>query len=255
MWAALCAVALLSAAGTAERFSLRVAEEAAPAFELSVVRQEQRPARRVLVYHTHSYEAYAQQPDAPYAQTEQWRTADDRYNVRRVGEELCALLNALGIEAVHDPGVYEPPELNTAYLRSLEMLERRKAAGERYDLYIDLHRDAYTGAGGDALTLGGASVARLMLLVGKGEGYAGTGYGERPRWNLNLAVAENITDALNAQASGLCRDVCVKSGRFNQHVADACVLVEVGHNRNTLAEALAAMPYLADAIRDALGGA
>lgn len=47
---------------------------------------------------------------------------------------------------------------------------------------------------------------------------------------------------------GLCRDVCVKSGRFNMHVAVGCVLVEAGNNRNTLEEVLAAMPYLADAI-------
>ena len=51
---------------------------------------------------------------------------------------------------------------------------------------------------------------------------------------------------------GLCRDVCIKTGRYNQHVAVGCVLVEAGNNRNTLEEVLAAMPYLADAILKAL---
>lgn len=61
-----------------------------------------------------------------------------------------------------------------------------------------------------------------------------------------------ITDSVNTQASGLCKNVRLKSGRFNQHIATGCMLVEAGNNRNTLAEALAAMPYLADAIMEAL---
>ena len=66
------------------------------------------------------------------------------------------------------------------------------------------------------------------------------------------SIAQTMTDCLNAQADGLCRDVCLKSGRFNQHVAVGCVLVEAGNNRNTLEEVLAAMPYLADAVLEAL---
>jgi hypothetical protein len=54
-------------------------------------------------------------------------------------------------------------------------------------------------------------------------------------------MAQAITDALNEQAQGLCKEVRIKSGRFNQHVADCCILVEAGNNRNTLAEVLAAM--------------
>ena len=43
----------------------------------------------------------------------------------------------------------------------------------------------------------------------------------------------------------------LKAGRFNQHVQVGCLLVEVGNNRNTLGEALASMPYLADALDEA----
>ena len=42
--------------------------------------------------------------------------------------------------------------------------------------------------------------------------------------------------------------MALKNGRYNQHVADCCVLIEVGNNYNTLEEALAAMPFLANAI-------
>ncbi len=204
---------------------------------------------RILIYHTHTYEAY-EQPTSPYQETERWRTADAAWNMLRVGEELSQLLTGLGYTVVHDATAFEPPELSTAYARSLTMLEKRTASGETYDLYIDLHRDAYVEgqAGANTVVVAGAEVARLMLLIGKGEGYANAANDQRPDWQANLAVAQSITDALNAQLPGLCKEVRLKSGRFNQHVAKNCVLIEVGNNRNTLAQALAAMPYLADAI-------
>ena len=87
------------------------------------------PRKRVLIYHTHTYEAYEQTQDAPYEETEKWRTADSAHNVVRVGEELAALLRSLGVEVVHDVTAFEPPNLSSAYTRSLEMLEKRQAAG------------------------------------------------------------------------------------------------------------------------------
>lgn len=209
--------------------------------------------KRVLIYHTHTYEAF-EQTDERYQETEKWRTADNRHNMVRVGEELAALLRALDMDVVHDVTAFEPPDLSGAYVRSLEMLESRKAAGEQYDLYIDLHRDAYAAsyAGSNTVNIGGEEVAKLMLLIGKGEGQTGQGFDVKPDWQANLAVAQQVTDALNEQKNGLCRDVCLKSGRFNQHVATGCILVEAGNNKNTLDEVLSAMPYLADAIAQAL---
>ena len=224
-------------------------------FAIEVLKTEHPAAKRVLIYHTHTYEAFEQDEKAPYQETEKWRTADSGHNMIRVGEELAALLEAVGVETVHDTTAFEPPVLSTAYARSLEMLEKRTAAGERYDLYIDLHRDAYSASygGANTVSIGGTKVAKLMVLVGKGEGVTGQGYDVKPDWQANLAVAQAITDDLNQQANGLCRDVHIKSGRFNQHIAPACILVEAGNNRNTLKEVLAAMPYLADAVVKVLG--
>ncbi len=222
----------------------------AAAFSIRPLPQQQvQSAGRILIYHTHTYEAY-QQGSVAYQETETWRTADERHNMIRVGEELAVLLRGLGYQVEHDTTAFEPPDLNSAYSRSLAMLEERARAGESYDLYIDLHRDAFVEgqAGENTVTAGGVKAARLMLLIGKGEGYGSAGYDQKPDWEYNLSVAQTITDRLNAQLDGLCKTVRLKSGRFNQHVAKGCVLVEVGNNRNTLEEALAAMPYLADAI-------
>ncbi len=225
-----------------------------PGFAIEVLNLDVPRPKRVLIYHTHTYEAFEQVDGDRYQETEKWRTADSEHNMIRVGEELAALLRALGLEVTHDTTAFEPPVLSSAYTRSLDMLEKRAQAGETYDLYIDLHRDAYVASygGSNTVSIGGADVARLMLLIGKGEGVTGQGYDVKPNWQANLAVAQAITDDLNQHSSGLCREVCLKPGRFNQHVAPACILVEAGNNRNTLPEVLAAMPYLADAIAHAL---
>lgn len=237
-------------------FSVSADEPSADSFAIEVIgRETPAPPKRVLIYHTHTYEAFEQIPGNAYQETEKWRTADAAHNMVRVGQELAALLRGLGMEVVHDTTAFEPPDLGGAYARSLDMLLARREAGEQYDLYIDLHRDAYVASqtGGNTVSVGGVDTARLMMLVGKGEGAIGQGYAEKPDWQSNLAVAQAVTKMLNDQAQGLCRDVCIKSGRFNQHISDACILVEAGNNKNTLAQVLAAMPYLADAIQQALG--
>ena len=204
---------------------------------------------RVLIYHTHTYEAYTATENYAYTPTETWRTANSERNVVAVGAYLADILRSAGVFVTHDVSAYEPPTLSNAYERSLAMLEKRAADGEQYDLYIDLHRDAYSeGNGPNTVEINGESAARLMILVGKGTGQTGQGYDKKPDFESNRMLAQALTNRLNLQAEGLCRPVSIKSGRYNQHVAPCCVLIEVGNNRNTLEEALCAMPCLANAI-------
>ncbi|MBQ7866166.1 MAG: stage II sporulation protein P [Clostridia bacterium] len=219
---------------------------------VEVVRSTQQPpmaGKQVLIYHTHTWEAFEQVENARYVETEKWRSKDNAANMVAVGDALTAALEALGCTGVHDETAFEPPDLSTAYQRSLEMLEARLAAGESYDLYIDLHRDAVASNSTIKRTVNvaGEELARFMVLVGKGQSYA-----EKPDWQANYAVAEKITASLNHQVEGLCRDVKVKTGRFNQHIAPRCVLIECGLNYNTLEQVLNGVPYLAQAICDSL---
>ena len=212
---------------------------------------EQMAPRRILIYHTHTYEAYQQDEKDAYAQLEKWRTKDEKHNVIAVGRALCAGLEAIGFEVTHDTTAFEPPTMNDAYARSLTMLEARKQAGEQYDLYIDLHRDAIASSSAikRTVSVGGTEIARFMVLIGQG---TTGGYAEKPDWLMNKRIADQITASLNTQIDGLARDVKVKTGRFNQHVDDCCVLIECGTNWNTLQEVLNGIPYLAQAIKDAL---
>ena len=227
---------------------LDLTEEYLPsdAFTLEVISVSPPESRkkRVFIYHTHTYEAYEMEGENRYQPTETWRTADSRYNMIRVGEELAMFLRQAGVEVTHDTAAYEPPRLSTAYSRSLEGL--KKAAEEGYDLYIDLHRDSYSANNGPNTVKGKeGEMIRFLFLIGQG---TGTGFDERPDWKKNQQAADRISDALNAQIENLSRGVSLKSGRYNQQAAVPCILIEAGNNKNTLPQALAAMPCLAQAI-------
>ena len=200
---------------------------------------------RVLIYHTHTHEAYAQTAADPYRETESWRTEDQTHSVVRVGEALAVLLTDYGFDVVHDTADYEYPRLNTAYARSLEMLEARR--GETFNLCIDLHRDAWDASMAECARVGSQRAAQLMVLIGNGGNFE-----VKPDYEANLAFAARLTDCVNSLCDGLCRPVMVKNGRYNQHQFTPSVLIEVGHNLNTLDEALASMPVLAEALDDLL---
>ena len=237
---------------------VKTPDAAAPAvFHVEVIRPSatpDTPPKRILIYHSHTWEAYTQDADTPYKETEKWRTQDNSANVVAVGTALSACLEALGCDVTHDITAFEPPDLANAYVRSLAMLEARQASGESYDLYIDLHRDAYDDPNAiqRTVTIGGQESARFMVLIGKGTGLTGAGYDVRPDWEANYAIAERITASLNEQADRLGRSICLRTGRFNQHIAPCSVLIECGSNHNTLQEVLTGVPYLAQAIADAL---
>ena len=205
-------------------------------------------APTILIYHTHTHEAYAQDSEDPYEAVETWRTIDEAHSVVRVGTALADALTDLGYRVTHDTTDHEQEALSTAYERSLATLERYD---QHFDLRIDLHRDAYVdGLAERCEAPDGTKCAQLMLLVGRGDDYSGS---DRPPYEENLAFAQRLTNALNADTPGICRNVTVKKGRYNQHVDERCILVEVGHNLNTLREALASVPALArgiDAVLD-----
>ena len=253
MAALMCMMALLFGASGYEpaeekRMPLTIEVMAQTEAGTAMAHEVQRP--RVLLYHTHTWEAYEMTEDTQYIPTERWRTKDERHNMVRVGEELKRSLTELGFEVVHDKTAFEPPVLSSAYTRSLSMLERRLAAGERYDYILDIHRDAYSGAynGKNGAKVNGKNLAYVMMLVGKGTGATNSGFDERPDWPKNLALAQRLTESMNAQAEGVCRDVKIKTGRFNQHVSTGALLIEVGNNQNTLQEALDVCPMIAHAL-------
>ncbi len=206
--------------------------------------------RRVLIYHTHTQEAYERQPGDTYKETSPWRTADSAHSIVRVGDVLENELKQRGFAVVHDVTDHEPPKLGTAYTRSLLTLEKYR--GQHFDLYIDLHRDEYIESAApnvQQLAATDRACAKLMMLIGNGEGFE-----EKPFYPENLQFAKQLTLAINQVQPGLCKDVLVKNGRYNQHIGHPALVIEVGNNKNTLTQAENAMLPLAEALQSVLNG-
>ena len=202
---------------------------------------------KILIYHTHTTEAYTATKASPYVQTSSYRTRDAGKSVIAVGEALAQRLRTqYGFSVIHDTTDHEPPSLKTAYDRSeqtmLSYLERYPSLV----LFIDIHRDASSDTS-DYVMVDGLPTARLMCVVGQG-----TKYAEKPDFETNYALASTLTENLRHIDKRLARDVRVKTGRYNQHVGQMNLLIEVGHNANTLEQALNAVPSLAESLALAL---
>ena len=215
---------------------------------------------RVLVYHTHDTEAYRQVPGAEYEPSGSFRTEDDSNNVYAVGEELCRILREdYGILAIHAGEKHEKPLITSAYSRSLETMRSYKQKYPGLEMFIDLHRDGVsdTGYEGDLVTVDGLECARMMFVVGTGKSGKSSQYApseapdtqnDMPDFESNYALAVRLTETLLSYNERFMRNIRVKSGKYNQQVSGKCLLVEVGHNGNTLQQAKNSMIYLARAI-------
>lgn len=212
----------------------------------------------VLIYHTHSTEAYFPTEQYAYTESTPWRTKDSSMNVLALGEKLCTLLNEeYGIHALHDTTDHEPPKLATAYSRSLKTMLEYKQKYPSLEIFIDLHRDAYGNdpqAPADYLTIAGKEYARIMFVVGTGEGSSGSAYDEKPDFQANYALAKTLSDQLCAIHPKLARNIRIKAGRYNQHVSSHCLLAEIGHNANTFEQAMNSIELFAQAIAAAVSG-
>lgn len=207
------------------------------------------PAPKILIYHTHATEAYTIADGDVYEESGSWRTKDKNKSIVAVGALLAKTLReTYGFSVLHDTTNHEPPKLSTAYSRSVTTMEKYRKEYPSLLLYIDVHRDA--GGDNTAVEIDGVKTARLMFVVGTGEGATGAGFGEMPDFESNYALAAAVSSRLAAVDKRLIRNIRVKTGRYNQHISNACLLVEVGDNANTLREAKNAVPHLAKAIAE-----
>ena len=121
---------------------------------------------KILIYHTHTTEAYLQTDKDKYEESGKWRTRDNDKNVVAVGEKLAECLRSYGIAVIHDTTDHEPPKLATSYSRSLKTMEKYRDKYPSITMYIDLHRDSFgknPTEPADFVTINGRQCARLMF--------------------------------------------------------------------------------------------
>ena len=212
--------------------------------QLTLALPEEGP--QVLIVHTHGSEAYTPDGADTYVATGECRTTDTEKSVVRVGDEIAKVLTEMGLTVVHDTGLYDYPEYNGAYDRSLAAVEDWLEQYPTIQVVLDVHRDALIGADGTVYkpitTINGEPCAQVMLVMGSNALY------DHPGWLENLALAVQVQKEMNTLWPTLARPIGLRENRYNQQTAPGAMLVEVGSHGNTLQEALAAARMFARAL-------
>lgn len=199
----------------------------------------------VLILHTHGTESYTKTEN--YTETSLYRTLNTDYNVVSVGAELKKVLEAGGIQVIHDTTLHDHPSYSSSYSHARDCISEYLKKYPSIVLVLDLHRDAVENRDGKQMIfttqVDGEKVAQLMMVVGTDANGL-----KHPNWQENMALAVKLHALLEKDYAGICRPISFRSQRFNQDLSAGAMLIEMGSAGNTRSEALAAARILGQTI-------
>lgn len=191
---------------------------------------------QILIYHTHSQEAYADSTSGEAGET-----------VQGVGEELARLLReTYGYQVVHNTTTFDMVDgeldRSRAYSYAQDWLEEYLEENPSIEVIIDLHRDSVDEDNRLVTEIDGKQTAQIMLF----NGLSRTSRGSieslyNPYLQDNLAFSFQLRMAGDSLYPSLYRRIYLKGYRYNLHYRARSLLVEVGAQNNTYEEAVNAM--------------
>ena len=114
---------------------------------------------KILIFHTHSQEEFVDSTPG-----------DPSTSIVGVGEYLTQLLNAKGIETIHDTGVYDiingQLDRSSAYENAEASIRPILEANPTIEVVIDLHRDGVAEETHLVTDIGGKPTAKIMYFNG-----------------------------------------------------------------------------------------
>jgi len=214
--------------------------------DLSLQTQEMPDSPQILIFHTHASEGFADSRSGEVSDT-----------VVGAGGKLAEILREkYGYSVLHDTTVFDrkngKDNRNNAYNEALAYLQDLLEKYPSIEVIIDLHRDA--GAKRVA-TINGKKTAKVMLFNGLCRNTQGK-LTYLPNENLkdNLAFSFQMKLIGDEMYPGLMNRIFLKDYRYNMHLKERFLLIELGTEKNTVEEAMNAMEPLADVLHQVLGG-
>lgn len=195
------------------------------------------PGPHILIYHTHSQEAFADSVQG-----------DKSTTIVGAGAKLSELLREeYGYEVYHHTGEYDVDTRDDAYARSAPALEEILAQYPQIQVIIDLHRDGVAESRHLVAQWEDKTVAQFMFF--NGLSYLNTKgsieYLNNPNLTGNLALSYQATVTANEYYPGLARRTYLNGYRYNMHYRDKTMLIELGAQTNTVDEIMSACEPLA----------
>ena len=204
---------------------------------------------QVLIVHTHTTESYMSYYGGFYNADDKTRSKDETQNIVAVGRMVANRLRAQGIAVVHDTTIHDEP-YSGAYSRSEKTVKKNLEKHPTIQVVLDLHRDGLMVNSTTKLkpttVINGKKAAQLMMITCGVNNPANP----LPNWQENLRFALRLQGAVHNQYTNLARPLGVGVSRYNQHLTNGSLLVEIGSDSNTLEEAL----YTAQLFGDILAG-
>ncbi len=202
---------------------------------------------KVLIYHTHGTEGYAEEGKRSYASNALPRSTDITKNVVAVGKVLADTLNANGVPTLHCEIMHDQKSYNNSYTYSRQTVKDYLKQYPSIEYIFDVHRDALLNDSTvyKVLTYDESTpVAQIMLVVGTDAAGA-----VHPGWRENFAFAVDAQYLLTKRLENLVRPICMKKSSFNQQcMPGGGLLVEIGTCANTLNEAKEAAKILGEVL-------
>lgn len=206
-------------------------------------RQDDLP--QILIYHTHSQEAFADSVPG-----------DERTTIMGVGEVLAELLRGKGYNVMHHMGKYDVEKRDYAYSSSLPALEQLLEENPSIEVVIDLHRDEVAEGTKLVTQIDGRPTAKFMFFNGMSRTRKHGDIDYLPNENIgtNLAFSFQMQALCNEYYPGLTRRIYLKGYRYNMHLRPRYLLVEMGAQTNTYGECYNACIPLANILDLELSG-
>ncbi len=201
---------------------------------------------QILIYHTHSQEGYADSVPGDASTT-----------VVGVGENLTQILEEqYGYQVMHCTEQFDIENRNQAYNKALPVLERILQENPSIRVMIDLHRDEMPAGTRLVTEVDGVTMARFMFFNGlsRTKSTGNIGYLKNDNLDGNLAFSFQMQVKCMEYYPGLTRKIYLKGYRYNLHLRERSLLVEMGAQNNTVEEAMNACGPLAHALHLVLSG-
>lgn len=201
---------------------------------------------QILIYHTHSQEAFIDSVPG-----------DQSTTIMGAGDRLAQILTEkYGYRVLHHTGEYDVECRDDAYSRSLPEIEKILAENPEIQVVIDLHRDEVADGTKLVTDFQGRPTARFMFFNGLSytRQTGKISYLENENLEGNLAFSFQMQVACNEYFPGLTRRIYLKGYRYNMHLKERSLLVEMGAQNNTVEEIMNACDPLAQALDMVLSG-
>ena len=216
--------------------------------DLSIDLQGEEP--KILIYHTHSQEAFADSRPGEWQDT-----------VVGLGETLKNNLETrYGISVLHLTDTFDVidgvMDRSAAYTYAEQRVREVLEEYPSIKVVIDLHRDGVGESTRLVTEIDGKETAQLMLLNGLCRTAANgpIEYLQNPYLTENLAFSFKIQAKAAQYYPDLMRRIYLRSYQYNLHILPRSLLVECGAQTNTVEEVQNAMPLLADLLYLVLSG-